>query len=392
VPSSSWLRIYYVAAFAVGGVYLPFFPRWLEARGIHGIELGFIAAASPAMGVLAPTAFGATSDALGLRGGLLQIACMGALLSWGSLTTAAAIGSSLTFGTLLVAALALALFRSPMILIADVTALEGSRSAGTSYGSLRLWGSLGFLGAVVFAGRFIDPNLLMAFPLAISAALLAALVSSLAIPARVHLPRQGDRSTSLELLASPSFKLLLGAAFLGQVAHAGYDLCFTLHLLDLGLSRNAVGLAWATGTAFEVALMASAARVFRGYAPAPLLALSLGIAALRWTMLASVRSPAIILLLQPLHAFSFGLMWLSAVGYAQHRAPTRLLGTAQGLLSTAFGAGSVVGMLLWGPAYQRGGGTLVFASAACVAACASGCAAALAAKGGRLRSRAREPE
>lgn len=392
MPSSSWLRIYYVAAFAVGGVYLPFFPRWLEARGIHGIELGLIAAASPAMGVLAPIAFGAASDALGLRGGLLKIVCIGALLSWGSLTTAAAIGSSLAFGTLLAAALAFALFRSPMILIADVTALEGARSAGTSYGSLRLWGSLGFLGAVVLSGRFVDPNELMALPLAISAALLAALVASLAIPVRAQLPKQGDRHSALKLLASPNFKLLLCAAFLGQVAHASYDLCFTLHLYDLGLSRNAVALAWATGTAFEVALMASAARAFRGYAPVPMLAFALGSAALRWTMLASVRSPAVILLLQPLHALSFGLMWLSAVGYAQQRAPAHSLGTAQGLLSTAFGAGSVAGMLLWGPAYQRGGGTLVFAAAACVAACASGCAATLAALDGRLRSRAGEPE
>jgi PPP family 3-phenylpropionic acid transporter len=269
-----------------------------------------------------------------------------------------------------------------MILVADVTALEGAHLAGTSYGKLRLWGSLGFLGAVVLAARFVDPNERMALPLATSVALLAALLASLGIPDRAKLPRLGN-----EVLASPNFKLLLFSAFLGQCAHAGYDLCFTLHLFDLGMSRNAIGLAWAIGTAFEVALMASASRAFRGLAPAPLLAFALGSAALRWTILASVRSPAIILLLQPLHALSFGLMWLAAVGYAQERAPAHSLGTAQGLLSTAFGAGSVTGMLLWGPAYQRGGGTLVFASAAFVAAFASACAAALAGLDRKLRAR-----
>jgi PPP family 3-phenylpropionic acid transporter len=387
MQSSSWLRIYYVAAFAVVGVSVPFFPRWLEARGMHGVELGLIVAASPAMGLLAPFAFGAASDALGLRGGLLRIACLGALISWGSLTTAAAAGSSLGFPTLLLAALAFAWFRSPMILVADVTALEGAHLAGTSYGKLRLWGSLGFLGAVVLAARFVDPNERMALPLATSVALLAALLASLGIPDRAKLPRLGNRHGAVKVLASPNFKLLLFSAFLGQCAHAGYDLCFTLHLFDLGMSRNAIGLAWAIGTAFEVALMASASRAFRGLAPAPLLAFALGSAALRWTILASVRSPAIILLLQPLHALSFGLMWLAAVGYAQERAPAHSLGTAQGLLSTAFGAGSVTGMLLWGPAYQRGGGTVVFASAAFVAAFASACAAALAGLDRKLRAR-----
>src|ERR1022692_2588874 len=182
MQSSSWLRIYYVAAFAVVGVSVPFFPRWLEARGMHGVELGLIVAASPAMGLLAPFAFGAASDALGLRGGLLRIACLGALISWGSLTTAAAAGSSLGFPTLLLAALTFAWFRSPMILVADVTALEGAHLAGTSYGKLRLWGSLGFLGAVVLAARFVDPNERMALPLATSVALLAALLASLGIP------------------------------------------------------------------------------------------------------------------------------------------------------------------------------------------------------------------
>ena len=54
------LRMYYATALAVGGVYVPFFPRWLEARGMFGVRLGLIAAAAPAMGVIAPTAFGAS--------------------------------------------------------------------------------------------------------------------------------------------------------------------------------------------------------------------------------------------------------------------------------------------------------------------------------------------
>ena len=53
------LRLYYIAAVSIGGVYLPFFPRWLEGRGVFGLRLGLIAAAAPAMAVVAPASLGA---------------------------------------------------------------------------------------------------------------------------------------------------------------------------------------------------------------------------------------------------------------------------------------------------------------------------------------------
>ncbi|HZU85592.1 MAG TPA: MFS transporter, partial [Polyangiaceae bacterium] len=133
------LRLYYVMSCGIGGVYLPFFPRWLEARGMVGLRLGLIAAAAPAMSVVAPTAFGALADALKLRGGLLQAACAGALLTFGALTLAAAAGAPIGFGALLLVALAFALFRAPMGFIADVVAIELAPRAGTTYGRLRLW-------------------------------------------------------------------------------------------------------------------------------------------------------------------------------------------------------------------------------------------------------------
>jgi PPP family 3-phenylpropionic acid transporter len=367
---------------------LPFFPGWLEARGMHGIRLGLITAAAPAMGVLAPAAIGTVADALGLRGGLLQVACTGALVSWGALTAAAGLGAPLGFGTLLVAALAFALFRSPMTMLADVTAIERARTGETSYGRLRLWGSLGFAGSVLVAARVVDPHALMAFPLLTCGALVAALLASLRIPSRAELPGRGDRRGALVLLASPDFRLFLAAAFLGQCAHAGYDLCFTLHLLDLGMTTGAVGIAWAIGTACEVALMALAGPAFRTFPAALLLAFALGSGSLRWAALATVRSPAVLLALQPLHALSFGLMWLSAVNFTAQRAAAHALATAQGLLVTAFGAGSVCGMILWAPAYHRGGGPLVFASTACVAAAAAACSAMLA----WMRTRAPDPD
>ena len=98
---------------------------------------------------------------------------------------------------------------------------------------------------------------------------------------------------------------------------------------------------------------------------------------MRWVLLSFLTSSTVILVLQPLHALSFALFWIAAVSYTSERAPPGALAAAQGLFVSAMGVGSVVGMLLWGPAYQHGGGSLVFRCAAAFSACACACAFAL---------------
>jgi PPP family 3-phenylpropionic acid transporter len=371
------LRLYYVAAVSIGGVYLPFFPRWLEGRGMFGVRLGIIASAAPAMGIVAPAAFGALADAMRLRGGLLQATCAGALVTFGAIAAMAAMGWPLGFGVLLGGAVLFALFRSPMGFIADIVAIELAPVAGTTYGRLRLWGSLGFIVTVPLVTRWVDPLEAAAFPVVVTVIVAAALLASLRLPRRAELPPRVDRRGARELVADRDFVLFLVAVFLGQCGHAAYDLCFSFRLFELGVPKTTFWLAWDLGTAAEVIVMACSAPLFRAFAPPALLAFALGAASLRWCALAVVRSPGVLLALQPLHALSFGLAWLASVGYASRRFPRHSIGTAQGLFVTATGAGSAVGMITWGSLYPRAGGAGVFAGAACFSAGACAFAVAL---------------
>jgi PPP family 3-phenylpropionic acid transporter len=206
---------------------------------------------------------------------------------------------------------------------------------------------------------------------------MAALVASLRLPRRTHLPARGRRHGAGQLLAERDFRLFLVAVFLGQCGHSAFDLCFSLRLFDLHASRNTFWLAWDLGTGAEVVLMAYSGWLFRARAPLSLFSFALASASFRWAAIAVVRSPSVLLLLQPLHALSFGLYWLAAVGYASRRFPSHSLGTAQGLFATAVGAGSAVGMITWGSVYQHAGGPAVFAGAACFSGCACAFAVAL---------------
>ena len=365
------LRVYYFAASAAFGAYLPFFPRWLEARGVEGLSMGAVSALVPAMGVVGPPAFGLLADTLGRRGSLLRVACLGAGLSMGVLAVAACAGRALSLPVICVAVLAYAVFRAPLTMLADVVALESVRAAGTTYGRVRLWGSVGFLLAVLAAGRALDPGAPGALPASIAALLLIAACAAWMLPARAGAARLPVVREARVLISAPAFATFLAVSLLSQVAHSSYDLCFSLHLRDLGATGGATGVAWALGVVCEVALMAFAEPLIARFGAPPLVAFALFGAAARWALLSSVRSLPALFALQPLHALSFALWWMASIAYIRGRAPAHALATAQGLFAAAVGAGAVTGMLAWGAIYRRAGGGAVFGGAAVIALVAS---------------------
>src|SRR5690606_6931310 len=98
-----------------------------------------------------------------------------------------------------------------------------------------------------------------------------------------------------------------------------------------------------------------------------------GGSALRWMLLAACPSLNLALALQPLHALSFGLTWLSALAFLKQHAPERARATAQGAFSAAAALGASSGALMWGLLYEAQGGRVVFMVAAGVASLGFAC-------------------
>lgn len=361
------LRLYYFTSFAALGAYAPFFPRWLEAHGATGVGMGAVSALVPALGILGPPIVGLFADALGMRGSVLRVACAGACLSIAALAIAAGMSPSLSFGVLFAAVFAYAAFRSPMVMLADVVALERTRASGTTYGKVRLWGSIGFLVAAIGVGRAVDARGSAALPAVIAALLAMTAAAAWTLPARPAAPRLPVVPEARALLAAPDFATFLVVSLLSQIAHAAYDLCFSLHLRDLGAGGDLVGVAWAAGVVFEIALMIVAESLLARFSAPALLVVALFGAAARWALIAMVGSIPLLLAFQPLHALSFALWWIASLAYVKARAPAHALATAQGLFSAAVAMGAVAGMLAWGAIYRRSGGSTVFGVAAGIA-------------------------
>ena len=382
------LRLFFFLLFVSYGAFLPFFPTWLSARGVRGVEMSALMALGPALGVLGPPAFGALSDWLGLRAGLLRIATAGGLLAMLLLAVPGALGAEPALPLLFVAMLLFSTSRAPAVAMTDVIAVETAQIIGPdgktrSYGSIRLAGSLGFMVSALVVGRALDVRALAPLPLLLVVSSLVTFGVSFALNAKAPPRAQKLKEPLGRLLRDRAFVMLLLSAFIGFGAHSSYDICFSLHVQKLGVGADWVGLAWAIGTLAETGLFAWSGRLLGSGPVSRWLVVAFAGGAVRWALIATVRNTPLLLALQPLHAVSFALFWVTSIELVRRLSPKEILATAQGVFNAAVGGGAVVGMLVWGTVFERYGGAVTFAWASAAAGCAALAAAGTAGRASR---------
>lgn len=368
------LRVFYFASFTALGAFAPFFPRWLVARGVQGFAMGATLATLPAMGLVGPPLAGVLADALGIHGWLLRLTSLGAALSFVLLALLGGVSSGVPFALLFVLVLAHAAFRSPMVVMADVVAMDQAPKAGVPYARVRNWGSLGSLVGALGVGRIIDPGSPVALPAAVAIPLFVALAATFALPDKDRPPPLPLGEEARALVGAADVPIFLATAFTAEIALSSYDVCFALRLTDLGASPGFIGTAWAVGVLSEIVLMAAAGWLIGHFMSSRLVVAALLFGALRCALLGSLRSLPVLAAIQPLHALSIAMFWISSVSYIKARVAPYALASAQGLFASVMAAGSVTGMLLWGTLYKYIGGRSTLVVASLVALVAAGLA------------------
>jgi PPP family 3-phenylpropionic acid transporter len=141
---------YYGAAFALGGVLLPFWPSWLAARGLTRAEIGVLLAAGMAARILATPLITRLADRTGARKRLIVALTVASLACWSLFPVAAGF-----LALLALSMLAQGCSAAAMPLVEDTT-LGAVRAHGLDYGRIRLAGSVTFLVAAFAGGLFLS--------------------------------------------------------------------------------------------------------------------------------------------------------------------------------------------------------------------------------------------
>lgn len=365
-PQALSLRfaLYYAAIFLSVGVYLPFWPLWLESRGLSAGQIGLLLALAAWIKVVATPTLAHLSDRAG-RGKSTIV-----LLAAVSLIAFAAFAPAHGFAWILVVQLIVAASFPLLVPLGESQTMVAVYRHGLDYGRIRLWGSLAFILGSLLAGRAIgDLGADWALWL-ILAALGLTFVAALALPGREP-PAPGAVAEEISLrrvvglLRQPGLPVFLVAAAMIQSSHAAYYGFSALHWRANGIGETTIALLWAEGVVVEILLFALSARLVRCCAPTTLLLAAGLLGGLRWGLLALSSDLVVLVFAQTLHAATFAVTHLAVMHYITRATPAGLAASMQSFYA-ALSGGLAMGlaMLAAGRLYEVGATEAFFAMAA----------------------------
>ena len=359
-PAALRLSAFYGAVFAFVGVHMPFWPVWLESRGLSAAEIGLALSAGMWVRIFAGPIVTDRAERIGRRRGLVGLAALALLLFAG-------FALAQDFWTILALSAGFSLFWAAIMPLGEALTLGHVYARKLDYGRIRLWGSLAFIATAMLGGRLLTAlGVDGVFALLLACLGLTVLAAS-ALPADER-PASRTRGGAAALLRRPAFLLLLAASALIQSSHAVIYGFGALEWRRLGIGDDAIGWLWAEGVIAEVLLFAVSNAAVARFGVVGLLLLASAAGVVRWAAMAFEPGLPLLLLLQPLHAFTFGATYLAAMHFLARAAPPDRLGAAQAM-HAAFGVGLAMAAAtsLSGVAYEAFGPSAFLAMAALAA-------------------------
>ncbi|MGA4474361.1 MFS transporter [Ectopseudomonas chengduensis] len=355
---------FYFFYFALLGGTAPFLALYFDHLGFSPARIGELIAIPMLMRCLAPNLWGWLGDHTRQR---LLIVRFGALCT---LVCFAGIFFSQSYAWLALIMATHAFFWHAVLPQFEVITLAHLREQAARYSQIRLWGSIGFIVAVVGLGLLFEWLSLDAYPAALLVIMAGIVVSSFWVPNAqpVLRPSTLESEGFVRQLRRPGILAFYVCVGLMQLSNGPYYTFLTLHLEGVGYSRGAIGLFWALGVVAEILLFLVMARLLQRYSLRAVLLASFLITAVRWLLLGSLpQYLPVLLLAQCMHAATFGAFHAACIHFVQRSFADRQQGQAQALYVSLAGIGGALGALYAGYSWKGLGPAWTFAIASLVA-------------------------
>lgn len=352
---------FYFFYFAALGAFLPYWSLYLKHVGFSAIEIGELTGLLVATKIVAPYIWSWLADK---SGRFLRLICITSLFS------------ALLFAGFLyrqdywwVAAVTLcfSFFWNATLPQFEAATLLHVKAQPERYSRIRLWGSVGFIAAVLGFGRLLDYLGIDGLPWIIFSLLAGNWLVALTIPeVQAHDATVHAADSLYKLLFKPELLAFLGVYLLLQVAHGPYYVFYSVYLQQHGYSATSTGFLWALGVFAEILVFVWMFGLLKRAGLRGLLLTSLAFSMLRWLMIAyGAEQLPVIVAAQLLHAFSFGVAHVVAMQLLQIYFGSRHLSKGQAMYSgVSFGLGGMLGSVYSGYLWDDLGGGPVFLLAA----------------------------
>ncbi len=345
------LCITYLLYFGQLGVLVPYLGIFLDGRGYSSAQIGELFAIITLARILGPSLWANIADKTGRTLRVLQLGSILTVVSFATIFWQHTFwGLAFSFGLMM-------MFWTAVLPQLEVITMQSVKAAGSSYGAIRLWGSIGFILLTIAVGKALD-YFTTDIPIYASMLTLSALMISTFF---LHQPNSeraaGEPSGAFwKVIKQPAFLTFILSATLLQVSFGTYYGFFSLYMRDLGYSGQQTGLLIALGVVAEVVIFLFAQRLLVRYSVRGLLMLCGVLTAIRWYALGAWGdSDVVVIISQLLHAFSFGLTHAASVHFIHHQLPARFHSRGQAVyISVAFGFGGALGNYISGQIWQQG--------------------------------------
>lgn len=346
MPIPYWrLSSFYFFYFATVGSFIPYWSLYLKHIGFSAIEIGQLTALLISTKIISPNLWGWIADRTGKSLRIIRLAAFFAgLLFTGFLffqgyVWFAAITLSFSF------------FWNAALPQFEAVVLQYVKTEPHRYSRIRLWGSVGFIVAVLGIGRLLDDMPINNLPVIIITLLaLMWLVSLITPDAKKNNSHHANSVGMMHILTNPEVLAFLLVSLLIQLAHSPYYVFYSIYLKHYHYSASYTGLLWTCGVLAEIVLFIYMKQLLKRVSLRSLLLSSLLLSIIRWLLIAEyVDNLAILIIAQLLHAATFGSTHVAAMHLIYNYFGEQHQGKGQALYtSLSFGLGGMLGSLYAG--------------------------------------------
>ncbi len=350
------LSAYYFFYFAFIGAFSPYFSLYLKSLAFSAWDIGVLMSLMQLMRLVAPNLWGWLADRIGAKTPIVRAAGLMSLVGFSSFFVAT------NFAGHFLGMALLAFFWSASLPLVEALTFSHLGVQAHRYSAVRLWGSVGFIAAVLGLGWLLD-RLPLSSILWVSMALLAGILAfALVLPEKPEPRHESDHLPIGDILRRREVRALLAGCFFMSAAHGALYVFYSLYLVEHGYSTSLVGLLWTLGVVAEIGVFIFMPRLLHAFSLRAMLLFSFGCAVLRFLMIGwGVEWLWLLVVAQLLHAATFGVHHASAIAAVNRWFAGRHQARGQALYgSISFGAGGMLGGLLSGWAWDVIGASLTY--------------------------------
>jgi MFS transporter, PPP family, 3-phenylpropionic acid transporter len=343
--------------YSLSSIVVSFFPVYFSSKGFNTSQIGILLGLGTFISIIAPPFWGFLADRYKTTKKILLFTLVGALL----------IGfvqfKINLFYVLLIVFAVFNWFMAPVGPLSDSLTFRITTEASQSFGSIRLFGSLGFALTALLSGWILGHfgfgatgNVFLFYGII---ALLGCVFLRDTTVSNKKITLTGLR----QLFQHREYVRFLVLVLILSIPHRINDGFLGVYVQSLGGSTELVGLSWFFATVSEAVFMGFSFRYLRDEKELVLIAVAALAYCVRWALTAMLGNAVSVAYLQLFHGLTFAVYYLAAFHYIDKIIPEEWKATGQSIFAAVFfGLAGMIGSILGGWVFDRYGGHTLYTS------------------------------